>query len=204
VGRLKWPKLKLEGLEPVAERLWKAVGGEGMARLAEYIQARREAALLVGEWGEAGALALHESQGNVGKARAWLSQALPESTGSAKPLSAVKRATGGELLPKAVASNETPIRNAHLAGKKHPVTNVPFDADGYPDFKAAGVVKIEVKIAYTGSRTGDFAAANKVSGLRSTPKGMTWHHHQDGTTMQLVPSDIHAKTGHTGGFSGGR
>jgi hypothetical protein len=26
------------------------------------------------------------------------------------------------------------------------------------------------------------------------------HHHQDGTTMQLVPTDIHRPTGHTGGF----
>jgi hypothetical protein len=97
----------------------------------------------------------------------------------------------------------TPIRNFHLAGKKHPVTGVPFDLDGYPDFRATGVVRVEVKITYTGSRMGDYAAANKAAGLRETPKGMTWHHHQDGTTMQLVPTDIHAKTGHTGGFSGG-
>ena len=82
------------------------------------------------------------------------------------------------------------------------MTGVPFDADGYPDFRAAGVVKAEVKIAYTGSRAGDFAAANKAAGLRGTPKGMTWHHHQDRTTLQLVPTDIHARTGHTGGFSG--
>ncbi|MCY1046531.1 HNH endonuclease [Corallococcus sp. bb12-1] len=83
------------------------------------------------------------------------------------------------------------------------MTGVPFDAEGYPDFKAAGVVKAEVKLEYTGSRAGDFAAANKAAGLRETPKGMTWHHHQDRTTLQLVPTAIHARTGHTGGFSGG-
>ncbi|NTX00484.1 HNH endonuclease [Myxococcus sp. CA040A] len=57
---------------------------------------------------------------------------------------------------------------------------------------------------YTGSRTGDFAAANRAAGLQATPKGMTWHHHQDRTTMQLVPTEVHARTGHTGGFSGGQ
>lgn len=39
------------------------------------------------------------------------------------------------------------------------------------------------------------------------PEGYTWHHHEDPGRMQLVPSDIHEKTGHTGGrslWSGGR
>lgn len=31
------------------------------------------------------------------------------------------------------------------------------------------------------------------------PKGFTWHHHQNEGIMQLVDSDIHGKTGHTGG-----
>jgi RHS repeat-associated protein len=95
----------------------------------------------------------------------------------------------------------TPIRNLSLAGKVHPKTGVPFDSEGFPDFRAAGVVKEEVKITYTGTPKGDFAAANAEAGLASTPKGMTWHHHQDGTTMQLVPTKIHGQTGHTGGFA---
>jgi hypothetical protein len=33
--------------------------------------------------------------------------------------------------------------------------------------------------------------------LSEPPEGYTWHHHQDGTTMQLVPRDIHGLTGHT-------
>ncbi len=33
------------------------------------------------------------------------------------------------------------------------------------------------------------------------PEGYTWHHHEDLGRMQLVPSDIHEKTGHTGGRS---
>jgi hypothetical protein len=35
---------------------------------------------------------------------------------------------------------------------------------------------------------------------------MTWHHHEDGMTLQLVDREIHARTGHSGGreLSGGR
>src|SRR6266498_1469718 len=99
-----------------------------------------------------------------------------------------------------VASEVRAIRNAHLAGGVHPKTGVSFDAKGFPDFKAAGVVKAEVRINPTGTRAGDFSAANKAAGFKKTPKGYTWHHHQDGTTMQLVPRKIHAQTGHDGGF----
>jgi hypothetical protein len=112
--------------------------------------------------------------------------------------------SSSEWRPTQSPSSETPIRNAQLAGKRHPVTGVPFDKDGFPDFRAAGAVQKEVRITYTGTRTGDYAAANKAAGLESTPKGMTWHHHQDGATMQLIRTDIHAKTGHTGGFTLGQ
>jgi hypothetical protein len=93
------------------------------------------------------------------------------------------------------------IRNGHLAGKKHPKTGVPFDAEGYPDFKAAGVVKKEVKIIQTGDRREDIKRANKAANFKATLKDHTWHHHQDGKTMQLVPLDIHGATGHTGGVA---
>jgi RHS repeat-associated protein len=92
-------------------------------------------------------------------------------------------------------------RNGHLAGGKHPVTGIPFDNNGYPDFSS--VTTAEVKISPTGSRAGDFKAANEAAGLPRTPEGYTWHHHQDGVTMQLVPRAIHAATGHTGGFTQG-
>jgi hypothetical protein len=100
------------------------------------------------------------------------------------------------------ASSLIGLRNGHLAGGVHPKTEVPFVEPGFPDFSS--VAKAEVKIALTGSRAGDFRAANEAAGFKSTPEGFTWHHHQDGTTMQLVPRDIHAKTGHTGGFKLGQ
>ncbi|PTL84342.1 HNH endonuclease [Vitiosangium sp. GDMCC 1.1324] len=195
--RLQLSEPHLEGLKEIARQLEERLGVDGLRELARDIQASREAGRFVAAGGVDAALALREARGDVAKAQVWLSQAKPQRRGPME-------AKGGALSPKGEPPTETPIRNAHLAGKRHPVTGVPFDADGYPDFRAAGVVKAEVKITYTGSRARDFAAANKAAGFGETPKGMTWHHHQDGMTMQLVPTETHARTGHTGGFSGGQ
>jgi len=43
--------------------------------------------------------------------------------------------------------------------------------------------------------------ANAAAGLESTPKDYTWHHVEDGKTMQLVPTDIHDTFPHIGGAS---
>ena len=94
------------------------------------------------------------------------------------------------------------IRNASLAGDVHPVTGVPFNKNGFPDFAAFQHPDVpEVTIFPTGSRGGDFAQANAVAGLAETPVGYTWHHNEAFGVMQLVDSAVHAATGHTGGFA---
>ena len=115
-------------------------------------------------------------------------------TTTTRPVTAPNGAAAGQ-------ARAPTIRNKHLAGQKHPKTGVPFDAEGYPDFKAAGVVKKEVKINQTGNRRADDKLANEAAGLKVTLKDHTWHHHQDGKTMQLVPTQIHGDTGHTGGVA---
>lgn len=94
-------------------------------------------------------------------------------------------------------------RNGGLAGSKHPKTKVPFDKDGFPDFSKNlykdGVNDVNIKP--TGNRGSDIDAANKAAGYSETPRGQTWHHHQNTGRMQLVDSKIHSATGHTGGFS---
>jgi len=83
----------------------------------------------------------------------------------------------------------------------HPVTGAPFDAQGFPDFSAWRHPEVpDVRITLTGDRNKDFRAANDAAGLKSTPEGYTWHHHQDRGLMQLVDTEVHAKTGHNGGF----
>jgi hypothetical protein len=91
------------------------------------------------------------------------------------------------------------IRNAHLAGKTHPRTGRQFNEKGFPDFSSVSVRT--VRIQQTGDRVVDAQAANKAAGLAKTPEGFRWHHHEDGVTMQLVPTEIHAATGHTGGVA---
>ena len=97
-------------------------------------------------------------------------------------------------------------RNSALAGKLHLKTQVPFDSQGYPEFSAYLYVKngknVDVNIgALTGNRAHDDALANAAAGFDKTPDSYTWHHHQDLGRMQLVETEIHKKTGHTGGHS---
>ncbi|QRK13601.1 hypothetical protein JQX13_13650 [Archangium violaceum] len=96
VGRLQVPELGFEGLAQVAERLWARLGGDGLRELARYLQANREAALLVYERGEAGAMALHEARGDVARAQVWLSEAKrPERSGSTPTRASAGKSLGG-------------------------------------------------------------------------------------------------------------
>jgi hypothetical protein len=72
--------------------------------------------------------------------------------------------------------------------------------NGYPDFKPGGHVKAEVEIQQKGNYTTDFSDATAANG-GSQPEGTTWHHHENGTTMQAVDSEVHARFTHRGGVS---
>jgi len=86
--------------------------------------------------------------------------------------------------------------------------------EGFPDFstakgpKGAEVYKGKVEIHMSGDNGVDFKAANtrwkEIYG-KPPPKGYTWHHKEDGVTMELVRSDVHNKAvsgaAHTGGAS---
>lgn len=76
---------------------------------------------------------------------------------------------------------------------------VKFDAEGYPDFSPYAVEAVEIDMK--GNHTTDYQDANSAAGLERTPEGYTWHHHQDGKTMLLVPTDLHSAVRHTGGVS---
>jgi hypothetical protein len=70
--------------------------------------------------------------------------------------------------------------------------------EGYPDFTPHSIKSVEIDMKGTDV---DFDSANKAAGFSHTPKGYTWHHHEDGVTMQLVPSDINNNLPHMGGAS---
>ena len=90
--------------------------------------------------------------------------------------------------------------------------------DGHPDFsddvhQAKGAdgqavpASVQIQLDRNGAREVDFDAARAAMaeklGVReySEPKGFTWHHKEDGTTMELVPSALHNNVPHSGGVS---
>lgn len=76
--------------------------------------------------------------------------------------------------------------------------SVPYP-DGYPDFKAAGLVRQEAPIGSFVDRNKDFAQAKKM-GYKKSPDS-TWHHSEDGRTLQEVDRLTHAKFTHRGGMA---
>ncbi|MGD6793095.1 T7SS effector LXG polymorphic toxin [Metabacillus indicus] len=70
--------------------------------------------------------------------------------------------------------------------------------NGFPDFKSAGLVKQEIELEKFESRPKDFAEANRRTTIDDDS---TWHHHQNGKTLQEVNTLIHARFTHKGGIS---
>ncbi|MFV0505588.1 MAG: HNH endonuclease, partial [Bacteroidales bacterium] len=132
------------------------------------------------------------------------SEALSQWTNPELVVGGLSAGVGGVAgMSRTARTSTAGLRNGHLAGKLHPKTGVPFTEKGFPNFTnylyKGG--KADVTIKPTGTRVGDFAAANSIAGYSSTPKGYTWHHHQTMGRMQLVRTTVHLQTGHTGGFS---
>ncbi|MFP2927007.1 hypothetical protein ACLESO_17760 [Pyxidicoccus sp. 3LG] len=91
--RLQPPSI--EGLKTVVERLSERLGANAIRDLGRYIQANREAGILVAEGGEAAAAALYEARGNVPKAQAVLSQAKSPRAGSTSSRGGVAKSGDG-------------------------------------------------------------------------------------------------------------
>jgi hypothetical protein len=104
-------------------------------------------------------------------------------------------------------NNRMPI-NAEYAGKVYPLEkfpkeirnkyphSVPFIGTGHPDFSRYATKKVEIEM--TGKEI-DFTRADRAAGFKKRPENYTWHHHHDGKSMYLVPTDIHEAVRHTGG-----
>jgi uncharacterized protein YukE len=142
-----------------------------------------------GKWGKAGKEVVEEGAEHVAKQTA-------KGISDEESLEIARRA----------ADNGVTLKNSHLAGTVHPRTGVPFKESGFPDFSSYAdeaertlgkptTVKVD---GISGKYDDDFALANKAAGFDRTPRGYTWHHVEDCRHMQLVPQDIHRKTGHSG------
>ncbi|MET7020517.1 WXG100 family type VII secretion target [Bacillus mycoides] len=113
------------------------------------------------------------------------------------------------------------LRKGDLAGDKHPVTGIPYDAEGFPIFESKGEVMLK-EADFKKSRTTQSRKCSKalyeqimenpelalkftyeeiqLFKMGKTPEHYTWHHHQDTGRMQLVDYQTHHDTGHTGGY----
>ncbi|HDR8476784.1 WXG100 family type VII secretion target [Bacillus thuringiensis] len=113
------------------------------------------------------------------------------------------------------------LRKGELAGDKHPVTGIPYDAEGFPIFESKGEIMLK-EADFKKSRTTQSRKCSKalyeqimekpelalkftdeeiqLFKIGKTPKHYTWHHHQDTGRMQLVDYQTHHDTGHTGGY----
>ena len=80
--------------------------------------------------------------------------------------------------------------------------SITYNREGFPDFSQYSDPDIRVRVSgLTGVRAHDELLANKAAGFQLTPKGYTWHHLEDGETMQLVLKGPHETFPHTGGAS---
>lgn len=140
----------------------------------------------------------------------------------------------GGKLARAVrpvsGAGDDAVHGASGVSRVHPRTNVPFDADGFPVFESLHDFRLaddmigptvsdtrQMRVAtlqlrtmldespalrrqFTEQQLADIAAG------RARIDGLTWHHHQDGVTLQLVDRATHGATGHSGGraVTGGR
>lgn len=85
---------------------------------------------------------------------------------------------------------------------------VTYDKEGYPDFTPYRHPTVkDVQIEFTRDQKKDNKAADKAAGITEkmrTDEKYTWHHHEDGKTMQLIKRDVHEDFFHTGGMARAR
>ena len=106
-----------------------------------------------------------------------------------------------------IRRNLTPRSLAKCEGKD----GIHFSKDGYPNFEPFVQInpqnqqKYIVKIEnLTGKYDIDNRSADKKAGITKAYRdenGLTWHHHEDGETLLLVPGRLHKKVSHAGGVS---
>ena len=73
--------------------------------------------------------------------------------------------------------------------------------NGYPDFKGSGLVYQEVDIGEFRSYKDDYIRADEMAPNGSRSPINTWHHSEDGRTLQEVNRRIHEMFTHKGGMS---
>ncbi|NRD59739.1 hypothetical protein HQQ75_42325, partial [Corallococcus exiguus] len=112
-ARLRVVMSRVEALKAVLARLEARLGESAVGELARHLQQNREAAVFVGEWGEAGALALYEARGNVAQAQATLAVRYREpSSATSTRRGAGKRSSDRPSVPPEAAGLPAEVAEA--------------------------------------------------------------------------------------------
>jgi hypothetical protein len=194
----------VEGAEEVGAGATEAGGAEAGAAMPE-VGGQYEFGYAEGTASRAPEAAEAAEAGGVGGAAEEAASSGPSTTqgeldlgGSGEASQATSPATNTATAQTEIPTigGRLPI-NSKYAGGTHP-SGVSFNQQGFPDFSPYAQKTVVID-DLTGQRAIDEALANKAAGYPSTPQGYTWHHVEDGKTMQLVPRDIHQATAHTGG-----
>ncbi|WP_284662569.1 hypothetical protein [Myxococcus sp. SDU36] len=186
-ARLQAVVPRVEALKAVLERLEARIGESAVGELARYLQQSREAAMLVGEWGEAGALALHEARGSVPAARhSVLSVANSDRAG---PASKQVRDTQGRVSADQVLGRETATSQPGRAdvGTKVNAKDIkgarPYGPDGRPGHPDAhGVSRQDQANIINDPKSTLYRGTN----ANNRPVD---HYHRDGTTVVTEQGD---------------
>lgn len=135
-----------------------------------------------------------------------------DGTRACRELAAAKKGKQYESTPKSGKNGEW-VGGERGDGVWQPANGspaIPYK-NGFPDY--SGVREGAVDIPMRGNRsynseTGDFGLAEDayIKQNGSLPAGydegnFTWHHHENGVTMELVPTSSHSTSRHTGGVS---
>ena len=125
---------------------------------------------------------------------------IPGVTGVGETIRAAKASKKLVKAGKKIINKKYAGKVYELSGKlaKKYGSGVKFSKQGFPDFSSFAKETVTVK-GLTGKYAKDAKLANQSAGLAKTPSGYTWHHVEDGRTMQLIPSDLHRAVRHTGG-----
>ena len=126
-----------------------------------------------------------------------------------KCLSAIKRLpkTEGKWLGEA---GESIWKSSKKSVEKIAPNGVPFK-DGYPDFSKWSKGKMQIKDLDGSPKDFDkvYERIAKQKGLKNKTQankyleknGLTPHHHQDGKTIELIPTELNKNIPHSGGAS---
>jgi hypothetical protein len=178
VTRLRLPALELEALKTAMDRLGARLGIDAAPELLRYLQASREAGLLMAEGGEAAAVALYETRGNVPKARhAMLAEANSHEAGpgatrvgagkSGGSVAAVVREAAG-FEREAVAARwlqaELEAPGPRLPGDVHLLEQQRPSLDTPPPGVPAGSGRWSEYVTYREKRLGELKKGEPVEG----------------------------------------